>query len=343
MSRVTRASAALACAIALVGAVSANSSATAKSKTIAPRAKVVAKFPIPGGTGGLATGEGAVWSLNWSDWTLMRIDPHRNAVTARIMVKPTNPCPPSPDTCGQVAAGNGAAWVSLRTDNAVARIDPQSNTVAAMIPVGKEPDGIATSPGAVWVANRGSAASGGPSVSRIDPATNQVVATISVGPAIACCSPHMAVTAAVGSVWVTVPNSYALVRIDQATNAVTATIRMDDQPCAGVAVSKDAVWVASGHCAKVVTRIDPLTNMPAGKVDGSASPINVGLAFGSLWVTDIDSATVERVDPRTRRIIGSLPVGKSGVPVWLAIGFGSIWVRNEGDTTGRVLRIAPRR
>lgn len=343
MSRVTRASAALACAIALVGAVSASASATAKSKSIAPRAKVVAKFPIPGGTGGLATGEGAVWSLNWSDWTLMRIDPHRNAVTARIMVKPTNPCPPSPDTCGQVAAGNGAAWVSLRTDNAVARIDPQSNKVTAMIPVGKEPDGIATSPGAVWVANRGSAASGGPSISRIDPATNQVVATISIGPAIACCSPHMAVTAAAGSVWVTVPNSYSLVRIDQATNAVTATIRMDDQPCAGVAVSQDAVWVASGHCAKVVTRIDPLTNMPAGKVNGSASPINVGLAFGSLWVTDIDSATVERVDPRTRRIIGSLPVGKSGVPVWLAIGFGSIWVRNEGNTTGRVLRIAPRR
>jgi hypothetical protein len=31
----------------------------------------------------------------------MRIDPHKNVITARIKVKPANSCPPSPDTCGQ--------------------------------------------------------------------------------------------------------------------------------------------------------------------------------------------------------------------------------------------------
>jgi YVTN family beta-propeller protein len=332
----------------LVGAAPANASAPAKSKSksIALRAKIVAKIAIPPGTGGMAIGEGAVWSLNWSTWSLMRIDPHRNVVTARISVKPTNPCPPSPDTCGQVAAGNGAMWVSMRPDNVVARVDPTTSKVTATIPVGESPDGIASSPGAVWVANHGT--SSGPSVSRIDPATNQVVATISVGPAAACCSDHMAVTAAAGSVWVTVPNNGAVVRIDQATNAVIAAIRMsgalDDRPCAGIAVSQDSAWVAGGHCDNVITRIDLLTNKAAGKVSGSASPIGVGLAFGSLWVADLDARAVERVDPRTRRIIGSLPVGKSGVPVWLTIGFGSIWVRNEAsDNTGRVLRIAPAR
>ena len=74
----------------------------------------------------------------------MRIDPHKNVITARVKVKPTNPCPPAPDTCGQVAAGNGAVWVSMRTDNVVARVDPKTSKVTAMIPVGKEPDGIAT-------------------------------------------------------------------------------------------------------------------------------------------------------------------------------------------------------
>lgn len=278
-----------------------------------------------------------LWALNWGNSTLMRIDPHSNAITARIKVKPTNACPPTPDTCGSVAAGNDAVWVSLRTDNAVARVDPNSNEVTTLIPVGVEPDGIATSPGAVWVANHGA-----PSVSRIDPATNEVVATISVGPLAACCSDHMAVTAGARSVWVTVPNGGTVVRIDEATNAVTATVRTStapqDRPCGSIAVSQDAVWVAGAHCTSVITRVDPRTNTTSGKVNGSASPINLGLGFGSLWVTDLDTASILRVDIRTRRITGSLPVG--GTPVLLSVGLGAIWVRED---SGRVLRISPRR
>ena len=75
-----------------------------------------------------------------------------------------------------------------------------------------------------------------------------------------------------------------------------------------------------------------------GRVNGSITPINVGLGFGSLWVSDLDASSVLRVDPHTRRIIGKLPVG--GIPVLLTVGLGSIWVR---DDTGHVLRIAPRR
>jgi virginiamycin B lyase len=337
MRRVTRA---IACGIVMVGTLAASASASARTEGVGPRAKVTARIAIPEGTGGLAIGEGAVWTLSWSKWTLMRIDPRKNAVTARVKVKPANPCPPAPDTCGQVAAGNGAVWVSMRTDDVVARVDPITNKVTAMIPVGKEPDGIATSPGAVWVANHG-VSGGEPTVSRIDPATNQVVATISVGPATACCSDHMGVNPGAGSVWVTVPNGNALVRIDQATNAVTATItstKQEDRPCGGVAVSASSVWIAGAHCGNVIRQIDPRTNRPTGRVNGSVSPINVALAFGSLWVSDLDARSVLRVDPRTRHIIGILPVG--GIPVLLTVGLGSIWVR---DDTGHVLRIAPRR
>ena len=39
---------------------------------------------------------------------------------------------------------------------------------------------------------------------------------------------------------------------------------------------------------------------------------------------------------RTRKIVARLPV--RGVPISLAVGFGSVWV---GDDTGRVLRIKP--
>ena len=73
-------------------------------------------------------------------------------------------------------------------------------------------------------------------------------------------------------------------------------------------------------------------------MNGSASPINVRSRLGSLWVTGLDARSVLRIDPRTRRIIGRLPV--SGIPVLLTVGLGSIWVR---DDTGAVLRIAPSR
>src|SRR5439155_22975379 len=50
-----------------------------------PRAgKVVAKVPIPAGTGAFAVGEGAVWSVSDTGPVLTRIDPDRNAVVASI-------------------------------------------------------------------------------------------------------------------------------------------------------------------------------------------------------------------------------------------------------------------
>jgi hypothetical protein len=65
-------------------------------------------------------------------------------------------------------------------------------------------------------------------------------------------------------------------------------------------------------------------------------PIGLAVGFGSLWVADLDSEVIDRVNERTGRIVGRLRVG--GYPVRLGIGFGSVWVR---DDTGRVLRITP--
>jgi hypothetical protein len=65
-------------------------------------------------------------------------------------------------------------------------------------------------------------------------------------------------------------------------------------------------------------------------------PVGVGLGFGSVWVAVLDSANVDRIDPRTGRVIAWLPVG--GKPIVLAVGFGAVWVN---DDDGRVLRIEP--
>jgi len=328
-SRVAWASAVLACSVAVVGV-----SATASTSTNAyPRAgTIVARIAVPKESGGLAVGQGAVWTMGDAVSTLLRIDPNRNAVVARIKVEPARPCAPFPSACSEVAAGEGAVWVSHASDDTVTRIDPQTNRVVARIPVGPQPNGIGVSPGAIWVANDGA-----PSVSRIDPATNKVVATVRIGPARACCSGHSELTVGGGSVWVAVPTLASVVRIDPATNAVKRTIQLSGQPYGFLTADARAVWAASAHSTSAVWRIDLRTDRESARVTGPLmTPIGLALGFGSLWVADLDAKTIDRVNPRTGRIIARLRVG--GYPVRLGVGFGSVWMR---DDTGRLLRIKP--
>jgi YVTN family beta-propeller protein len=316
---------------AFVAAVAALATAVAVLAATTGGGKVVARIPIPENSGGLAVGEGAVWSTSDAVSVLTKIDPRRNTVVAKTKLPLHNPCPDLPGSCGEAVAGDGAVWLARVSDDVVLRIDPAASAVVATIPVGPQPEGITATPGAIWVVNKG-----GPSVSRIDPATNRVVATIPIGPSGACCSDHMSVTAGAGSVWASLPSRSMIVRIDPATNAVASRIRLAGQPCAFLAAGDRAVWSAGAHCSGTVLRVDPKTNRGGRPVEGFTTPIGLALGFGSLWIADLDSQEVDRVDERTGRIVGRVRVG--GYPVRLAVGFGSLWVR---DDTGRVLRIKP--
>jgi virginiamycin B lyase len=113
------------------------------------------------------------------------------------------------------------------------------------------------------------------------------------------------------------------------------------QPCGFLAADQRAVWAAGAHCPAssgdgVVTRIDPGTNRPTSVVTGLRAPIGLALGFHSLWVADLDAKSMDRVNPRTGRIVGRLSLG--GIPLQVETGLGSVWV---GDGSGRVLRIKP--
>jgi hypothetical protein len=149
----------------------------------------------------------------------------------------------------------------------------------------------------------------------------------------------MSVTAGGGAVWVGVPNLNAVVRIDPVTSAVVSTIRPAGQTCGFLAADRNAVWASEGHCGGHVARLNARSNRPVGQVKGPLFvPLGVALGIGSLWVADLESKTIDRVNLRTSRIVARLRVG--GYPVHLATGFGSVWVR---DDAGRVLRIRPQR
>ena len=136
-------------------------------KRIRPRlGSIVATVPVGGTTARLlAVGEGAVWVT--TNFALLRIDPARNAVVARI---------PLPFDPRDVAAGAGGVWIANGTGNSVWMLDPQTNRVVDRIPVGLEPFALAVGSDSVWVANRRDG-----TVSRIDPGRGAVTATIQVG------------------------------------------------------------------------------------------------------------------------------------------------------------------
>jgi virginiamycin B lyase len=284
-------------------------------------ARLVASIQVPPQGGAFTVGEGAVWAMSDTASTLVRIDPRRNAVVARIHVSPGY----------AAAAGEGAVWLSHPQENTVTRIDPKTNTVSATIHIRERPAGVAVSPGAVWVAN-----ADGPSVTRIDPATNRVVATIRVGPNRECCAEHMNLFASSDAVWVAVPAGYRIVRVDPRANKVAASIKLGHfMPCGFIAADRSAVWSAGAVCTAAVARIDPRAKRVTAEL-AEPHAVGVALAFGSLWVAVFESGDVDRIDPRTGQVVARLHVG--GYPVRLGVGFGSIWVN---DDKGRVLRIQP--
>jgi YVTN family beta-propeller protein len=289
-------------------------------------ARVIATIsvpPWPPQTSALAIGEGAVWSLNSSSRKLLRIDPKTNSVVKRIAI----------NAYGDVAVGAGSVWLANPAANTVDRMDAKTSRVLATIPVGRNPLTIAVTPRAVWVANSGVAAPDIPSISRIDPATNKVVATIPLGPATACCAAHMGVFAADGAVWSVVPQANVAVRIDPATNEKTV-VKLTFPPCAYLAADETAVWSTAGGCADVVGRIDLRTHAATKLTE--PHPVGLALAFGRVWVASLAAGTVDQLDRLTNRIVARLPVG--GVPIQLAVGFGSVWAL---DGNGRILRIQP--
>jgi streptogramin lyase/tRNA A-37 threonylcarbamoyl transferase component Bud32 len=89
----------------------------------------------------IAVGEGAVWALNTTDDSILRIDPTtwRVAPPVRVGRLPT-----------AVAAGAGAVWVTNGRDGTLSRIDPTTSDVET-IDLGGAGTDVAVGLGGVWV------------------------------------------------------------------------------------------------------------------------------------------------------------------------------------------------
>ena len=298
---------------------------TRHSATIVPSANTLAEITagshgfsraiaVGGAPTGVASGEGSIWVVNRADGTVQRIDPNASepiVATKSTFGPPTgigagegaawittgfgtaggtssggklyryDPAsnevtPAADDASGKaVAVGDGAVWVADDVNGQVLRIDAKTAEVTP-IPVGGAPIAIAIGAGAqapVWLADSVLA-----SLSRIDASTN-LVERFNLGSV-----PSGIAVDARGDVWVTSAQANTVTRLDASGHARDTITGLPAGPT-GIAVSADAVWIATTG-GRSVMRIDPATDkvVETFSVSGIPSGIAVDPA-GNLWVT----------------------------------------------------------
>ena len=273
-------------------------------------------------------GFGSIWVSGGPSNDVIRIDPATRRVTAVIRV---------PDPASVLAVGAGAVWVTSFPGNSVTRIDPRTNTARDTIsPGGLGPIGITFFHGYVWVANVDGEPTG--SVAKIDPKRMpmRIVELIPVGQG-SDAGPSW-IAGAAGSLWVSVPNLDAVVRLDPHDDAIAATIHVKGL-CGELVGTRTAVWVAGGSgpgCFPAVTRIDPASSSVTDTVNTAAETGALALGAGGLWYGTTTNL-MGRLDPATDAILGKLRLPGPSFGAIAAYGF--VWITDTDDN--RLYQIRP--
>jgi streptogramin lyase len=236
----------------------------------------------------------------------------------------------------RLAFGAGTVWVA-NDSGSVHRVDPVANHISATIQVASEQAGLrgaAVGAGGVWVpvANPGSLA-------RIDAGNNRVVARIPLGRPL---RDPVGVATTEDAVWVACcayevagRSGGKLMRVDPATDKVTARITLPEDPLA-LATGPDEVWVATTQGGAI--RIDPasnrVTSVLRGMPQGVAQTVAVGA--GGVWLANPGDASVDRLDPADPDQVKVIRVAAATL---LAVGEGEVWAVATNDQG--VLRIDP--
>jgi YVTN family beta-propeller protein len=171
-----------------------------------------------------------------------------------------------------------------------------------------------------------------------------------------------AVAVGEGSVWVADASEGKLLRADETTGRVLATLTIGDHESlvrdgcgaanvhsfttgeftgrrcdlpSGVAVGAGSVWVARND-DRTLLRIDPRSNRVTAAIPTGALAFAVAAASTAVWVSDFEHDALVRVDPHTNRVVavlGDLPHGPAGI----AITPGAVWVTyGRSDVVTRV-------
>ena len=284
---------------------------------------ITQKIQIGGDVDWLAIGFGSVWVTVAKNNEVVRVDPARNVVQARIAV--------DKEPCYGIGIGVDRVWVLNCQSKTLTRINPKTNAVDLRVPVKIDDGGegsIAVDERYVWFASDddGNAST----LTQMDAKTGRPLKRIAVG------KDSAVVKLGFGSVWVISSGEGNVYRVDPALGKVTAIITVAEGPRFST-VGAGSLWVLTQSDGNV-TRIDPATNKVVAvipvRVPGKGGEICFGGGF--IWVT-MDGTPVTRIDPVKNKVVdqyGNYPKADA-----IRYGFGSVWVSDHGK--GELWRIDP--
>jgi streptogramin lyase len=221
-----------------------------------------------------------------------------------------------------VAFDATGGWLADDHDGTVRHFDAATGAALGRpLRLGGRPISVVSGYGRIWVADIA-----GSLVWQIDPTT----ATL-VGSPIPVPEGPVALAAGDGGVWVASLVAGSVSLIDPRTDDVQATGTLPDG-AVRMAIGPGGVWV-SGQTDSL-TRVDP---RPAGgtlhwrTVHVGQGPFGVGVGDGSVWVANVKSGSISRVDPATMRttatdVIGGAGGGVPANPEMVAVWHGRLWV-----------------
>jgi virginiamycin B lyase len=286
---------------------------------------IIKKIPIGGDADWLAIGFGSVWVTVAKNNEVVRVDPVRNVVQARI--------PADKEPCYGIGIGVDRVWVLNCQGKTLTRINPKTNVVDMRVPVKIDDSGegsIAVDDHYVWYASNEDGHSG--TLSQVEVKTGRKLKGIAVG------KDTGVVKLTFGSVWAISSGEGNVYRVNPTTRKVTAMITVAGGP-RFTTEGAGSLWVLTQSDGNV-SRIDPATNkvvavIPA-HVPGKGGEICYG--GGLIWVT-MDGTPVTRIDPATNKVIDQY--GNYSKADGIRYGFGSVWVSDHGK--GELWRIDPRK
>ena len=142
--------------------------------------------------------------------------------------------------------------------------------------------------------------------------------------------------AAFGSVWIlTQGNVSTLQRVDPRTNRITGSVPLgygdtsgNDSGEGAIAAADGSLWVPE-YFYNTVLRIDPYRLAVTHVITVGRSPIGIVAAHGAVFVSDSQASAVSRINPRTNRVVATIPVGDpndfNGGPLYLTYTEGKVW------------------
>jgi YVTN family beta-propeller protein len=288
---------------------------------------VVDSISVGDSPGPIAAGSGSVWVVNLNDRTLTKIDPADRSVVQSIGL-PVGSGFAAPILL--LAAAGDDVWV-WACHQSLFRVDPQSGQVAQELEVFPNSGAfngfscaIAAEPSSVWVPlDYRTPDEYRPEVLRVEAPTDALASISQRFPVPAPEEAYRsAMTIGAGSIWVADHDGGAVRRMDPATGAITATVRVGDSPSA-MAFGHGSAWVAN-DVEDTVTRIDPRTTSVVRAISVGTDPVALAVGLDAIWVANSGDGTLSRIDPKTNAVTATIQVGPR--PLGVAVADGHVWV-----------------